>query len=165
VHAAGILRESSAFYYPRVVVVIAAGTFRRTPIERSDQRVAWQRTEEAFFAAGACHVLAWVCRDSYPQQQIELAAVRFTGTQQVIHTFATWSGWAYDHSGWNPEPELLDVNEAFEGHPLERVAITTSLSDFCEEHSHRMPDQYWSDPLPRACDYVTRHDPPWRESH
>jgi len=147
------------------VVVIAAGTFRRTPIERSDQRVAWQRTEEAFFAAGACHVLAWVCRDSYPQQQIELAAVRFTGTQQVIHTFATWSGWAYDHSGWNPEPELLDVNEAFEGHPLERVAITTSLSDFCEEHSHRMPDQYWSDPLPRARDYVTRHDPPWRESH
>ena len=124
--------------------------------------MAWERADQAFFAAGACHILAWVCRDTYPQHQIELAAVRFPGERQVFHTFATWSGWAYDHSGWNPEPEVLAVNEAFEGRPLERIAITTGLADFCDEHFHRLPDQYWRDPLPRAREYVERDVPPWR---
>lgn len=66
--------------------------------------------------------------------------------------------------GLEPRTGVLAINEAFEGHPLERIAITTTLSDFCKEHSHRMPDQYWSDPLPRARDYLTRHEPPWYES-
>jgi hypothetical protein len=97
----------------------AAGAFRRTQIERSDQRVAWKRTDQAFFAAGACHVLAWVCREAFPARSIGIAAVRFESEQQVFHTYATWNGWAFDHSGWNPEPELLAVNTDFEGRPLE----------------------------------------------
>jgi len=36
-----------------------AGMFRRTPEERADQEVSWRRTDQAFFAAGACHILAW----------------------------------------------------------------------------------------------------------
>lgn len=141
---------------------MAAGRFRRTPLERADQRVAWERTDQAFFAAGACHVLAWVCRDAHPDRAIELAAVRFAGDRQVFHTFAVWGCWAYDHAGWNSESELLAANEDFEGRPLERIAITTDLAEFCEEHFHRMPDQYWRDPVPRAREYLARHVPPWR---
>ncbi|WP_406081358.1 hypothetical protein [Micromonospora sp. NBC_00858] len=139
----------------------AAGAFRRTSIERSDQRVAWERTDHAFFAAGACHILAWVCRDSYPDRPIEITAVRFPGERHVFHTYAAWDGWAFDHSGWNPEPQLLAVNTDFEGHPLERIKITDSLAEFCEKHHHRMPNQYWHGPLPRAHDYVGRYTPPW----
>lgn len=144
------------------VVAIAAGRFRRTPLERSDQRVSWERADQAFFAAGACHILAWACRDSHSDRGVELAAVKFVGEHEVFHAIATWDGWAYDHSGWNPEPELLAVNEAFEGHPIERVTITASLAVFCAEHHHRMPDQYWRDPMPRARKYVARGEPPWR---
>ena len=96
----------------RVVAAIAAGAFRRTAIERSDQRVAWERTDQAFFAAGACHILAWVCRDSYPDRPIEIAGVCLADDSQVLHTYAIWDGWAFDHSGWNPEPQLLLVNSA-----------------------------------------------------
>ena len=46
--------------------VVPAGRFRRTPLERSDQRIAWDRTDEAFFAAGACHVLAYRCAATQP---------------------------------------------------------------------------------------------------
>ena len=99
----------------------AAGMFRRTEVERSDQRVAWERPDQAFFAAGACHVLAWACRDAYPDRLIGIEAVRFVGEQQVFHTYATWNGWTFDHSGWNPEPQLFAANTDFEGHPLERV--------------------------------------------
>ena len=139
----------------------AAGVFRRTAVERSDQRVSWERTDQAFFAAGACHLLAWACRDAYAGRPIGIAAVRFKGEQQVVHTFATWEDWAFDHSGWNPESQLLAVNTDFEGHPLERVEVTVSLAEFCEQHYHRMPDQYWCDPSERARQYVDRHQPPW----
>ncbi|MEH1166787.1 hypothetical protein V6V47_15520 [Micromonospora sp. CPCC 205539] len=139
----------------------AAGTFRRTPIERSDQRVAWDRADQAFFAAGACHILAWVCRDSHPERPVELAAVRFAGEREVFHVYAVWDGWAFDHSGWNPEPQLLAVNRDFEGRRLERLEITDSLAEFCARNHHRMPNQYWDDPRPRAREYVNRHIPPW----
>lgn len=138
-----------------------AGLFRRTPIERADQRVAWERTDQAFFAAGACHLLAWACRDAYAGRPIDIEALRFDGEQQVFHTYATWSGWTFDHSGWNPEPDLVTVNAAFEGRRLERVAITADLAAFCEQHHHRMPHDYWRDPRQRARDYVDRHQPPW----
>ncbi|MEU1247600.1 hypothetical protein ACWD8I_11420 [Micromonospora arida] len=139
----------------------AAGAFRRTATERSDQRVAWERADKAFFAAGACHVLAWVCRDSYPDRSISVAALRLAGDLQIFHVYAIWAGWAFDHSGWNPEPRLLAVNADFEGQPLERVGVTVDLAEFCGEHQHRMPDQYWRDPLPRAREYVGRYTPPW----
>lgn len=144
------------------MVAIAAGTYRRTAIERSDQRVAWERTDQAFFAAGACHVLAWVCRESYPDREIGLAGVRFVGEPHAFHAFATWDGWAYDHAGWNSETDLLAVNADFEGRPLERLTITSTLDEYCVEHASRRPDQYWCDPLPRARAYVARHTPPWR---
>src|SRR3954451_12383895 len=98
--------------------------FRRTPRERADQRVSWERPDQAFFASGACHVLAWACRDAYPDRSIGIAAARFAGEQQVFHVYAVWDGWAFDHWGWNLEPELLAANEVFEGQALERVQIT-----------------------------------------
>jgi len=90
-----------------------------------------------------------------------LAAVRLAGDESVFRTYATWNGWAFDHSGWNPESELLAVNEEFDGHPLERIHVALGLAEFCEQHNHRMPNQYWRDPLPRAHEYVGRYAPPW----
>jgi hypothetical protein len=87
--------------------------------------------------------------------------MRFAVDQQVLHTYAVWRDWAFDHSGWNPEPQLLEVNMVFEGRPLERVKITDGLIEFCEQFDHRRPHQYWRDPRPRARDYIRRHSPPW----
>ncbi|WP_349880933.1 hypothetical protein ABIH81_15570 [Micromonospora sp. HUAS YX12] len=143
------------------MAVTAAGVFRRTPQERADQRLAWDRADQQFFAAGACHILAWVCRDTYPDRSIGLVGLRFAGQRQVFHVYATWAGWAFDHAGWNPEADLLAANREFERRPLDRIAITDDLATFCREHFSRMPHQYWGDPLPRARDYVKRHAPPW----
>ena len=97
-----------------LVVAQAAGVFRRTPIQRLDQQLSWLRTNQAFFATGACHILAWVCRDAYPDREIMAAAMRLNGDPQVSHVYATWGSWAFDHSGWNVESELVEVNAAFE---------------------------------------------------
>ena len=75
--------------------------------------------------------------------------------------YATWTGWAFDHAGWNPEVDLLAANRDFERRPLDRIAIVDDLATFCRAQHHRMPHEYWDDPLPRARDYVSRHPPPW----
>jgi hypothetical protein len=139
----------------------AAGEFRRTPIERADQRVSWERSDQAFFAAGACHVLAWVCRDTYSELPIGVEALRVPGEAHAFHVYATWEGWTFDHAGWHPEPELVTANAAFEGQRLERLTITVGLAEYCERHYSRMPHQYWHDPTERAREYVVRHRPPW----
>ncbi|MEU7172824.1 hypothetical protein ABZ949_15230 [Micromonospora tulbaghiae] len=143
------------------MAVTAAGVFRRTPQERADQRVAWDRADQPFFAAGACHILAWVCQDTYPDRPISVAGLRFAGQNQVFHVYATWAGWAFDHAGWNREADLLAANREFERRPLDRIAIVDDLASFCQAQHHRMPHRYWGDPLPRARDYVNRHPPPW----
>lgn len=139
----------------------AAGVFRRTPLERADQRVSWERADRAFFAAGACHVLAWVCRDSWPDRAIGLAAMVLAGEQHPMHVYATWDGWAYDASGWHPEEDLLRVNAAFENRPIERVTVTGGLAGYCAAHRHRRPEQFWRDPLPRARAYLSLFAPSW----
>jgi hypothetical protein len=144
---------------------VAAGVFRRTPIERSDQRVSWERTDQAFFAAGACHILAWTCRDAHPGREIGLAAMRKTGDEHPFHVYATWAGWAFDASGWHPEPELLRVNAEFEGVPVESFAITAALEEFCAVHLHRLPDQFWRDPRPRARRHLDRFTFPDRPNN
>jgi hypothetical protein len=142
--------------------VTASGVFRRTAIERADQRVSWERTDQAFFSSGACHVLAWTCRDSYPEQEIALAALYLGDFEHPLHVYARWGTWVFDASGWNFESELLQVNSDFEGLPVRQVdTITSNLREFCEAHVHRQPHQYWADPTERARAYVARHAPPW----
>jgi hypothetical protein len=140
---------------------VAAGVFRRTPVERADQRIAWERGDQAFFAAGACHILAFTCRDSYPDREIGLIAMVMDGDEHPFHVYATWRGWALDAAGWNPEHEVLAVNTAFEGRRIVRVPVTTGLAGYCAAHLHRTPDQYWRDPLPRARAYLSGFTPPW----
>ncbi|WP_127504406.1 hypothetical protein [Actinoplanes solisilvae] len=143
---------------------IAAGTFRRTPIERADQRVSWERSDQAFFSAGACHILAWACRDAYPNRSIILAAMVKPDEQHPLHVYATWGRWAFDASGWNSEEDLLAVNAEFEGGAIGRRTVTVGLEEFCTAHIHRRPEQFWRDPIPRARDYVRRFEPPWSRS-
>ena len=82
--------------------------------------------------------------------------MRYEGEQRAVHTYATWRGWAFDHSGWNPEHELLIVNEQFERRRLERFDVTVCLAEFCRQHHLRTPDQFWRDPMPRARKFVGR---------
>lgn len=141
--------------------VEAAGIYRRTQAERDDQELSWRRSDQAFFASGACHVLAWACRDAYPARPISIAGLRSDPARPVFHTFAAWHEWTFDHSGWHRDGELLEANEQFEGRPLERVEITVDLAAFCGQQRHRMPHEFYADPVPRALSYLKRFEPPW----
>lgn len=144
------------------MAVRAAGEFRRTQAERDDQRLSWVRPDQGFFASGACHILAYVCRETYPDQVIRIMAMRDTGAEHASHVVASWREWSFDHCGWNRQGELLEANEAYDRRPLELIEITGDLLSFCEQHDHRPPDLYYADPRSRARDYVLQFEPPWR---
>ena len=45
----------------------SSAQFRRTPAERADQMLSWNRDDVRFFAAGACHILAFAFLEVYPK--------------------------------------------------------------------------------------------------
>ena len=61
----------------------AAIELMRTPAERKDQALSWARPDRAFFAAGACHVLAFRFLKLHRDRCWELVHVR-------------WRGWDFD---------------------------------------------------------------------
>jgi hypothetical protein len=137
------------------------GTHRRSDAERRDQVLAWQRSDRAFFAAGACHILAFEF----------LSLERFTGFQVVglrrpsfisfDHIYASDGTWAFDFCGWTREADLIASTLAFETRltpavRLDRVVIDDSLADLCATHRHRPPQDFSADPRPRARAYLAQ---------
>ena len=133
-----------------------AAVFRRTPAERADQELAWQRPDQAFFAAGACHILAWEFVARHPSYRV--AGLRKVGEKNPSHVIATDGTWAFDHDGWTPEAELLAATAEYEPETRwELMPITTGLAGFCADHRHRLPEQFHADPRPRARAYLDRY--------
>lgn len=134
-----------------------AAVFRRTPEELADQRLSWQRADQAFFAAGACHILAWAFIASRPKSDFRIVALRKVGREHASHVIASNGVWAFDHDGWTLESELLAVTAAFEpATTWEPLIITDDLETYCRLHDHRPPSMYVEDPWPRAFAYIAR---------
>ena len=134
----------------------------RTPAERADQLLSWQRNDKAFFAAGACHILAWAfLRDEDRAGGFSPTGLRRVGARYVNHVYVSDGTWAFDHDGWTREDELLTVTRAAHqqanpGVDIEQVTLPGDLELFCAEHYSRLPSQYAFDPLPRANAYLER---------
>lgn len=74
--------------YAPAVAIEAAGVYRRTQVQRDDQRSSWIRDDQAFFAAGACHVLAWTCHETYAKQDLRIVGLKFAGESIAFHVIA-----------------------------------------------------------------------------
>jgi len=141
-------------------VYTPAATFRRTKAERNDQRLSWQRSDQAFFAAGACHILAWAFVTGRSNSNFQIVALRKVGEKHASHVIASDGVWAFDHDGWTRESDLLAVTAAFEPEkPWESLLITADLGAYRRSHDHRLPEQYAEDPWPRARAYIARFPP------
>jgi len=141
-------------------VYTPAATFRRTQAERADQRLAWQRSDQAFFAAGACHILAWAFVEGRSDSAFQIVALRKIGEKHASHVIVSDGFWAFDHDGWTRESELLAATSAFEsGTAWESLVITDDLATYCRSHDSRPPDMYAGDPSPRARAYIAQFPP------
>ena len=139
--------------------------FQRTPSERADALLAWQRPDQAFFAAGACHILAFAFLEAYPRSGFGPVLVQPKAGHRGTHVFVTDGAVAFDHAGYTPLPELREATwaayrAAYEGWDAALVPITTDLETFCREHDSRSRRDYPFDPWDRAMAYLKKFPSP-----
>ncbi|MBB5233580.1 hypothetical protein [Deinococcus budaensis] len=117
---------------------------RRTPEEKRDVALSWRRPDLPFFAAGACHVLAFAFLDAYPRSGFRPRFIRPAPGCGGSHVYVTDGLTAFDAQGYVPEAELLAGHRAAylaldAGWRAEVLDLEVPLAEFCAANDHRAP--------------------------
>lgn len=133
--------------------------FDRTPKERKDPFKSWAREDQAFFASGACHILAQLFIQLHADDGFYRVHIKPHAGFPGNHVYATNGVWAFDHNGWTKEKELLETTRKgfrtkYATWGYERRVITEDLETFCREYNHRLPWQFAYLPWERAYNYI-----------
>ncbi|HLZ14942.1 MAG TPA: hypothetical protein VKQ34_03020, partial [Candidatus Saccharimonadales bacterium] len=80
--------------------------YMRTDAEYRDPFLAWKRSDKAFFASGACHILAHMFLSLHFDEGFKLIYIRPKGKHPGNHLYASNDTWAFDFNGWTREAEL-----------------------------------------------------------
>lgn len=135
--------------------------FKRTAEERRDQLLSWKREDVAFFAAGACHILAYAFMETYPEAGFRAVGLWSRGARDPGHVYVTDGTWAFDHDGWTSEAELLSVTRATTPDAGFRAGpVHGDLDAFCTRHHHRPRRLFAFDPWERALRYLAQFPAP-----
>jgi hypothetical protein len=131
--------------------------------QKEDPRITWNRPDRPFFAAGACHILAAVFLETYPDAGYSpffiLPGEGFRGS----HVFVSDGRTVFDYHGYSPRDLYLRhfaarMRRFFTGWQAHLLHLKASPDGeaFCREHRHRLPEQFFGDPRPRARNYLRR---------
>jgi hypothetical protein len=137
--------------------------FRRTPEEKKDQFLSWAREDQAFFAAGACHILAFTFHSLHADEGYEIIHIQPKENFSGHHVYVSNGTWAFDHNGWTKEEDLLTITkEAYRRNAPEwdfdRLIVTDDLESFCKRTNHRPPAYFAYLPWERAYKYIKKFD-------
>lgn len=138
----------------------------RPPAEKADQALSWARCDEDFFAAGACHILAGVFLETYPQVGYYALMLRPASGFRGGHLVAANACRVFDCRGWHEREAFLQrytesCRAVYPGWSCSLEVIHDPLGwDFCTAHAHRHPSQFYQDPIPRAQAFLRGFAPP-----
>lgn len=137
----------------------------RTPEQKADLAGSWARSDEDFFAAGACHILAGIFLLTYPERGFSTVMIRPAEGFHGNHVIVANGSRVYDCRGWNDREDFLRrytaaCGEIYRGWSCTLEEIADPLSwDFCTTHNHRHASQFFRDPLPRAKAFLMQFPP------
>lgn len=123
--------------------------YRRSSAEKNNQLLSWQRPDKVFFAAGACHILAYAYLELFPDPSFELILLTANEGKNT-HIYIRKHNKSFDFNGWNNQRALIAVNNEALGCAYSQIIITMDLKSFCKQYNHRLPEQFAFDPRPRA---------------
>lgn len=140
--------------------------FDRSAEQRRDVFKSWGRDDQAFFAAGACHILAELFVQLHQHEGFKMVYLKPKENFPGNHVYASNGTWAFDHNGWTKEDELLQITaEAYQqkypGWEYTKHLIEPAidaLENFCKANQHRLPWQFAHLPWERAYNYIQRFD-------
>ena len=136
----------------------------RTHAQKEDLAGSWRRFDRAFFASGACHVLAHQflqrSRMSKFRPYMVIPEPGFRGS----HVFVSDGALVFDYHGWSRHAHFVDhylrkIRRIFPGW---RGAVADISCDFWtqswfERTWSRQPHDYFVDPTERANSFVDRY--------
>ena len=136
--------------------------FDRTPEERRDIFKSWARSDQAFFASGACHILADLFVQLHQHEGFRMVYIKPDSGLPGNHVYASDGVWAFDYNGWTKENELLEITEQayaqkYPGWCYTKQIIGPSsgaLEKFCKANNHRLAWQFAHLPWERAYHYI-----------
>lgn len=145
---------------------------RRTPGSKRDPIKQWRLPDRVFFAAGACHILAYAFLESYPESGFEPQWIRPVGAHTGNHIVLTRGDVVFDYHGysrWNAfwTHTRRRANQWWPGWdadivPISRRALVSNEAALPYDGLHmKEPQHYLFDPLPRAQKYLQRFSAPW----
>ncbi len=144
---------------------VISGSTKRDPTLR------WALPDRVFFAAGACHILAYAVLERFPGAGFRAVWVRpvtgFTGN----HIVAVRGGAAFDYHGWSDWPRLLAHMRAKAGRwwpgwdctlvDLPEDVLVSEAKSLTRDGLHlREPRQFLHDAMPRARRFLDRFPGP-----
>lgn len=149
---------------PEGPAFVPAIRYMRTDAERQDQRLSWARSDEAFFASGACHILAFQFMQRRSDDRYRAILIRPSDGLPGSHVYVTDGSWAFDFNGWTPESTLLTATTAecrrrWPSWECELIRTDGDLDAFCRRWSHRPPADFAFDVLERADRFLDRFPP------
>ena len=133
---------------------------KRDPVRR------WELPDRIFFAAGACHILAYAFLQKYQKEGFKPYWIKPGKGYKGNHIFVSDGVNAFDYRGYNSEKRLLeqiieDMGKHYPGWHYELIElaeealISEKLSRTYEGLWLREPGQYLHNPMERAEAYLS----------
>ncbi|MDB6168832.1 MAG: hypothetical protein JWM88_1696 [Verrucomicrobia bacterium] len=138
----------------------------RTPEQKADLEWTWERCDEDFFAAGACHILAGTFLEMHPAAGHHALMLQPAEGFRGGHVVATDGTTVFDCRGWSPLAVFLHrytegCRAIYPGWNCTLVKVAAPLSwAFARETNCRHASQFFRDPIPRAQAFIRGFPPP-----
>ena len=131
----------------------------------------WALPDRVFFAAGACHILAYAFLERYGTPDMTVEWIKPATGHTGNHQFVSCQDFAFDYHGYTARDRLLEhywkrARRRYPDwdatvHPLPAdVLISEPKSKTFDGLWLREPNQFPRDALPRARDYLDRFPSP-----
>lgn len=138
---------------------------------KQDPEKRWALPDEVFFAAGACHILAFAFLEKYPDLEFQAKWIKPLNGHRGNHIFVTNNELAFDYNGFttidnfieNTEGQMRSIfyNWNYELINLpKRVLVSEKESKTYDGLWLREPGQFLHDALPRAEKYLEKFNLP-----
>jgi hypothetical protein len=132
----------------------------RTEAQKKDQVLSWRRGDRAFFASGACHILAHVFLQEYGAQGYRPYLILPDSGFRGRHVYAATEDRVFDYHGFSAKANFLEhyfrkMKRFLPGWTATIVELNDFMTpSFFQQFNCRAPSQYLIDPQPRAKAFV-----------
>lgn len=135
----------------------------RSDKDKADLMRSWHRPDRSFFASGACHILAHIFLQQYPDSGYHAINIRPHPNFRGGHIIVSDGNTVFDYHGYSDHDRFMahyfaKIRRYFPGWQADLIPIHESLVDssFCAQLLLRTPPQYLHDPMPRARAFLAR---------